>query len=216
VSTILQRVIELSLSGILPLAFLNTLMRVLQGYGYAVLFGAGLGIIMGYFPLVSRALSAPIELVRPLPTAALIPVFMLFLGLGDRMKIFIIAWGSFFPILLNAIHGVHSIEPTLIETARTFRFGKGQTLGKFILPGASAQIMVGMRLAVPIALILGVTTELIAGENGIGFFILGAERTFHAADMYAGVFTLGLVGYALNWTFRRLESLVLPWHISQR
>lgn len=216
VSIVIQHAVALCLSGVLPIAFAHTLLRVLQGYGYAVIFGAGLGMVMGYFPILSRALTTPIELVRPLPTAALIPIFMLFLGLGDQMKIFIVAWGAFFPILLNTIYGVRSIDPILIETARTFRFGGRQTLVKFILPGASPQIVLGMRLSMPIALILGVTTELIAGENGIGFFILGAERTFHSADMYAGVATLGLVGYALNCTFRRLESLVLPWHNPQR
>jgi len=216
VSIVIQHAIALCLSGVLPVAFAHTLLRVLQGYGYAVIFGAGLGIMMGYFPLLSRAFTPPIELVRPLPTAALIPIFMLFLGLGDRMKIFIVAWGAFFPILLNTVYGARSIDPILIETAKTFRFGRRQTLVKFILPAASPQIIIGMRLSMPIALILGVTTELIAGENGIGFFILGAERTFHASDMYAGIAVLGLVGYALNWAFRRLERLVLPWHNPQR
>lgn len=107
------------------------------------------------------------------------------------------------------------MNPTLIETARTFRFSKSQTLVKFVLPSASPQIILGMRIALPIALILGVTTELIAGENGIGFFILGAERTFRSADMYAGVVTLGAVGYALNWTFRKFVSLAFPWQDPQ-
>jgi ABC-type nitrate/sulfonate/bicarbonate transport system permease component len=212
VTTIIERGATLFSSGILPWSYAQTLLRVAQGYGYAVIFGVGLGILMGSFPMMHRALITLIELLRPLPSAAIIPVVMLFLGLGDGMKVFIIAWASFFPILLNTMSGVRNIDPTLLETARTFRFSTRQALVKFILPGASPQIATGMRMSLSLALILGVTTELVAGENGIGFFILQAERRFRAAEMYAGVVTLGVVGYALNWAFLKIEGWALAWH----
>ena len=212
VTVILQRGFELFASGVLPIAFLDTFKRLAPGYVYAALLGVGLGILMGSIPRIYRLFNTLIELLRPLPSAAIIPVIMLFLGLGDQMKVFVIAWASFFPILLSTIHGVRSIEATLIDTARTFRFGRARTLLMFVLPAASPQIATGLRLSVSLALILCVTTELVAGENGIGFFILQAQRSFRAADMYAGVVTLGIVGYLLNWAFVTLESQILSWH----
>ena len=212
VTVILQRGFELFASGVLPIAFLDTFKRLAPGYVYAALLGVGLGILMGSIPRIYRLFNTLIELLRPLPSAAIIPVIMLFLGLGDQMKVFVIAWASFFPILLSTMHGVRSIEATLIDTARTFRFGRARTLLMFVLPAASPQIATGLRLSVSLALILCVTTELVAGENGIGFFILQAQRSFRAADMYAGVVTLGIVGYLLNWAFVTLESQILSWH----
>ena len=212
VTVILQRGFELFANGVLPFAFLNTFKRLVQGYVYAALLGIGLGILMGSIPRVYRIFDTLIELLRPLPSAAIIPVIMLFLGLGDPMKVFVITWAAFFPILLSTIHGVRSIEATLIDTARTFRFGRARTLLMFVIPAASPQIATGLRLSLSLALILGVTTELVAGENGIGFFILQAQRSFRAADMYAGVATLGIVGYLLNWMFVTLEGKILAWH----
>jgi len=212
VTVILQRGAELIASGVLPLAFAHTLKRIGQGYLYAAAAGVGFGILMGSILRVYHLLDTVVELLRPLPTAAIIPVVMLLLGLGDQMKIFIIAWASFFPILLSTMHGVRSMSATLIDTARTFRFGRARTLWLFVLPAASPHIATGLRLSLSLALILGVTTELVAGENGIGFFVLNAQRSFRATDMYAGVVALGILGYFLNWAFVMLEGRILAWH----
>ena len=212
VSMVLERFLGLTASGVLPWAFIETFERIAQGYTYAVLLGVGLGVLMGSIPAVYRTFDTTVELLRPLPSAAIIPIVMLFLGLGDSMKVFVIAWACFFPILLNTVHGVRSIEGTLVDTARTFRFGRPRTLVKFILPAASLYIATGLRLSLTLSLILGVTTELVAGENGIGFIMLQAQREFRAADIYSGVVALGIVGYLLNWAFVLLEARLLSWH----
>jgi ABC-type nitrate/sulfonate/bicarbonate transport system permease component len=212
VSAVLQRFFDLIESGALPSAFIDTLKRIVQGYICAAILGVGLGVLMGSIAAVHRTLDTAIELVRPLPSAAIIPIVMLFLGLGDAMKVFVITWACFFPILLSTIHGVRSIEGTLIDTARTFQFGRQRTLIEFILPAASPHIATGLRLSLSLSLILGVTTELVAGENGIGFFILQAQRSFRAVDVYSGVLALGIVGYLLNGAFVAIEAHVLSWH----
>jgi ABC-type nitrate/sulfonate/bicarbonate transport system permease component len=212
VSAVIERFFHLMANGVLPLAFIDTFQRIVQGYAYAAILGVGLGVLMGSVAVVYRTLDTAIELVRPLPSAAIIPIVMLFLGLGDAMKVFIIAWTCFFPILLSTVHGVRSIEGTLIDTARTFRFGRVRTFVEIILPAASPHIATGLRLSLSLSLILGVTTELVAGENGIGFFILEAQRSFRAVDMYAGVLALGIVGYLMNRVFVALEARVLSWH----
>jgi ABC-type nitrate/sulfonate/bicarbonate transport system permease component len=142
-----------------------------------------------------------------------VPIAILFLGLGNEMKIFTIAFSCFFPVLLNTYAGVRSVDPIQINTARTFGKSAAVTLRKVILPAALPQIFTGMRISLAIALIMVVISEMVASVDGIGYFILSAQRSFRVPDMYAGVITLGLLGYALNAVFMRIERRVLRWHI---
>lgn len=212
VSLIAEQLWRLLVSGALPAAYLHTFRRVAQGYGLAVAIGITTGLAMGYVRFIHETVAPLIELVRPLPSAAVIPVAMLFLGIGDEMKVFTIAWACFFPILLNAIHGVRDVERGLIDTGRTFGLRRLLIIAKIILPASAPHLATGMRQSLAIGLILGVTTELIAGQNGIGYFILNAQRTFQATDLYAGVYTLAAVGYVLNRLFLLLEARLLFWH----
>jgi ABC-type nitrate/sulfonate/bicarbonate transport system permease component len=141
-----------------------------------------------------------------------VPIAILFLGLGDEMKIFVIAFSSFFPILLNTYSGVRSVDLIQINTARTFGKNAGATLLKVIVPAALPQIFTGMRVSLAISLIMVVISEMVASVDGIGYYILNAQRAFRVPEMYAGVITLGLLGYALNALFVRVERYVLRWH----
>lgn len=203
---------SLTISGKMVLLVLPSLERLVIGYAFAVVFGITLGIAMGYFAVVYNILEPLTEILRPIPSPAYIPIAILFLGLGDEMKIFMIGFSCFFPILLNTYSGVRSVDVIQINTARTFGLKSGAIMRHVIIPAASPHIFTGMRISLAISLIMVVISEMVASVDGIGFFILNAERSFRVLEMYAGVITLGLLGYLLNWLFVRLERRVLHWN----
>jgi ABC-type nitrate/sulfonate/bicarbonate transport system permease component len=138
---------------------------------------------------------------------------MLFLGIDNEMKVFMIAFGSFFPILLNTYSGVRSVDPVQVNTARTFGLSRFAIVKQIIVPAASPYIVTGMRVSLAIALILVVIAEMVASNNGMGFFILDTQRSFRVKEMYAGIIALAIVGYALNAAFLALERRLMAWHI---
>ncbi len=152
-----------------------------------------------------------IELLRPMPSVAIIPVAILLLGIGDGMIVSVTVYASLWPILINTIDGVRNIDPTLIDTGRTFGLSRWRILWQIILPGASPYIVTGLRIGLSIALILVTTAEMIAGSNGLGFFILDEERAMNSANMYAGIVVVALLGYALNRLFLMIESRAMKW-----
>ena len=129
-----------------------------------------------------------------------------------REYIFIVAWASFWPILVNTIDGVRGVDRTLMETARMFGATSWELFKGIILQAASPHIVTGMRVSIAISLIVTVIAEMLAGNNGIGFFVLDAERTFRIPEMYAGVFSLAAIGYVANRIFVSLESFIMAWH----
>jgi ABC-type nitrate/sulfonate/bicarbonate transport system permease component len=204
---------SLIVSGKMVFLLLPSLERLFVGYLFAVVIGIGFGIAMGYFTAVFDLFEPLTEILRPIPSPAYIPIAILFLGLGDEMKIFMIAFSCVFPILLNTYSGVRSVDPILVNTARTFGLGATAIMRKVIIPAVLPQIFTGMRISLAIALIMVVISEMVASVDGIGFYILNSERSFRVLEMYAGVITLGSVGYLLNWLFVRLERRVLHWNV---
>jgi ABC-type nitrate/sulfonate/bicarbonate transport system permease component len=150
--------------------------------------------------------------LRPIPSPAYIPIVILLLGIDDEMKIFMIAFAAFFPVLLNTYSGVRSVDPVQIQTARTFGVKGNKLLWQVVIPAASPYIFTGMRVSLAIALILVVISEMVASNNGIGYFILSAQRGFKVREMFAGVITLAIVGYSLNRLFVFVENRVLGWY----
>lgn len=210
---VFQALWNLVLTGEIVKLLLPSLERLFIGYLIALVLGVAMGVLMGYFRS-AYALFEPItEILRPIPSPAYVPIAILFLGLDNEMKIFTIAFSCFFSILLNTYSGVRSVDPMQINTARTFGKSAFVTLRKVILPAALPQIFTGMRISLAIALIMVVISEMVASIDGIGYFILNSQRSFRVPDMYAGVVTLGLLGYALNAIFLRIERRMLRWHI---
>ncbi len=190
-------------------------LRFAIGYTGAAALGLLVGLAMGYFRAMYLLLEPLIELLRPLPPPAIIPLAILVLGIEDQMKIFVIAFACFFPVVVNTIQGVAGVDRVLFDTARTFGLTTREILWKIVLPAASPNAIAGMRISLAIALILTVISEMVASNNGIGFFILDTERAFRIADMYAGIFTLMVVGYLLNRLFVLFESRALAWYFGQ-
>jgi ABC-type nitrate/sulfonate/bicarbonate transport system permease component len=198
-------------SGELPRELLPSLVRVFLGFGLASVVGILLGALMGTTPFVYRLLAPIMEFIRPIPSSAYIPVAILFLGIGDRMKIFVVFLACLFPILLNTYGGVRNVDPVLTDTGRTFCVSRTVAFTRIILPAALASILTGMRISLGLALVVVVIAEMIAGSDGIGYFILQMQRIFQIPEMFAGIFTLGVLGYVLNMGFLRIEGHLLRW-----
>jgi ABC-type nitrate/sulfonate/bicarbonate transport system permease component len=215
VTTVLGRFFALSADNTFLANLLPTLQRMLLGYAMAAAVGISLGTLMGFWHGVYDRLEPLFEFMRPLPPVAIIPVFVLFLGIGDEMKVASILFGCVWPILLNTVDGVRGVHPTILEVARMYQFTTRRTLRSVVLPSAMPQIMAGLRTALAIALIVALVSEMIGATQGLGHFIVLSQRSFRQADMYAGVFLLAILGYTLNRGFLLVESRLMAWHLAR-
>jgi ABC-type nitrate/sulfonate/bicarbonate transport system permease component len=211
-SRILASFAGLVASGDIPLQVLASLKRAAMGYALAAAIFIPLGILMGLFDIWRRALEVVIEMLRPIPPPVIIPVALLFFGLEDGMKIFVIFFSCAWPILLNTVDGVRNIEQLLLHTARTFGLSHARIIWRVVLPACLPQIMTGLRISLPITLILVVISEMVGSADGIGYFILDAQRRFRVAQMYAGMLALAILGYAANLLFTSVHRTLLAWH----
>lgn len=212
-SRILRVFSELVWSGQIPLQVFVSMKRAAAGYVMAAIICIPLGILMGLSQSVYRLFEVIVEMLRPVPPPVMIPVAMLFFGLEDEMKIFVIFFSCAWPILLNALDGARNVDRVLLNTARTFGLSQWKIIWKVILPACSPQIVTGLKVSLPIMLILVVISEMVGSTDGIGYFILDSQRRFRVAQMYAGMFTLAILGYTLNQLFNLLYKLIMPWHV---
>jgi len=208
---ILKIFFELVASGQIPMQILVSMKRALVGYLLAAVVFIPLGIFMGLSPTVYRLCEVVVEMLRPVPPPVVIPVALLFFGLGDEMKIFVIFFSCAWPILLNTVDGVRGVDWVLLNTAKTFGLSRVKTIWQVILPACSPQIITGLRVSLPIMLILVVISEMVGSTDGIGYFVLDSQRRFKVAQMYAGMFALAILGYTLNQLFNLLQRWLLPW-----
>jgi ABC-type nitrate/sulfonate/bicarbonate transport system permease component len=211
-SAVLRALVTIVWSGDLVMHALASLRRFAEGYALASVLAVGTGLVLG----VSRrllALVAPlIELLRPMPSVAIIPVAVLFLGIGDPMKVAVTVYACSWPILLNTIDGVRSVDRVLAATAATFRLSPWQRFWKVMLPAASPQIFTGLRVSLAIALVLVTTSEMVVSNDGLGYYVLDLQRSFQTPEMYAAVVALGLIGYALNRLFLLVDGRAMGWY----
>jgi ABC-type nitrate/sulfonate/bicarbonate transport system permease component len=193
-----------------------SLVRMGLGYSAAVLIAVVVGVSLGLMRR-GRLVAGPIvEFLRSIPPPALLPFAILVFGTGTDMKVFIIAFVCLWPILLNTIDGVTGVDPTLRETTRVYGVSTIDRLRLVVMPAAAPQIFAGMRTSLSLALILMVISEMVASTNGIGYFVLQAQRRFNMPEMWSGIFVLGILGYALNAGFVLVERRVLRWHRGAR
>jgi ABC-type nitrate/sulfonate/bicarbonate transport system permease component len=190
----------------------ETLARLGVGFVIGATLAIALGLAMGYWPRLYDLLEPLIELLRPIPKAALVPALVLFLGVDNAMKITSIALAVFFPIVINTVQGARGVDPVLINTARTLGVRPFSLLRKLILPASAPFIFAGMRLSIALGLILAVISEMIAGTGGIGFLIIDMQRAFRVRQMYAWIVILAVVGYLLNLLLVLAEHRMLFWY----
>jgi len=191
---------------------LPSLARLGAGYLLAALIGIALGIAIGANPWLRAAAEPVLEFFRAVPPPVLVPVIMLFAGIGNGMKIIVIVSGCVWPILLNTVEGVRATDGVLSDTARAYGITGPARLRRLLLPAASPQIAAGLRQALSIAIILMVISEMFAASNGLGFTIVQFQRSFAIPEMWSGIILLGLLGFLLSELFRLAERHVLAWY----
>lgn len=189
-----------------------SLYRLAAGYALAVVLSLALGVLIGTSRTV-RALTEPVfEFFRAIPPPVLVPIFILLLGLGDGMKIVVIAFGCMWPILLNTVEGVRAVDDVLSDTGTVYGLRGWSRLRHLVLPSASPQIFAGLRQGLSVAIILMVISELFAATNGLGYAVVQAQRSFAIPETWAGMIMLGLLGFLLALLFRVVESRQLAWY----
>jgi ABC-type nitrate/sulfonate/bicarbonate transport system permease component len=189
-----------------------SLCRVSLGFSLACVLGIPLGLLMGWFPGFYRSFGAIVEIVRPIPPLAWIPIAIVWFGIGMGSAAFIIFLGAFFPILLNTASGVLSVNPILVDAARTLNASQKDIFFKVLIPGALPSIFVGMRVGMGVAWMTLVAAEFSGVKDGygLGFMIMTARDIQRPDQILAGMLVIGLIGVIIDWLFRSWESRVRP------
>ncbi|MDW5441337.1 ABC transporter permease [Polaromonas sp. SM01] len=190
---------------------LGTVQRMLKGWLLASLLGIGLGALIGISATARAWVLPTLEFIRPLPASAILPLAISIFGLSGSMVLFVVAFGSMWPVLLATIHGFASVEPRLREVAAALQMRKSAFIWKVGLPSAMPDILAGMRLSMTVSLILAVVGEMIASQNGLGQAILLAARSFRANELFAGIVLLGAIGFVSNAFLALAEKRLLRW-----
>ncbi len=192
---------------------LYSLYRVSVGFSVACVFGAPLGLLMGWSPRFHNLFSPIIEIVRPIPPLAWIPIAIVWLGIGIKSAAFIIFLGAFFPILLNTASGVIAINPILIDAAKTLNATQRDIFFKVLVQGSLPSIFVGMRVGMGVAWMTLVAAEFSGVKEGygLGFMIMTARDIQRPDEILAGMIVIGIIGFSIDWLFRAWESRIRPW-----
>ncbi|HSK93606.1 MAG TPA: ABC transporter permease [Candidatus Angelobacter sp.] len=191
---------------------LPSLLRLVGGWGAAVVVGIAVGTLIGLWPWARQVAGPAVHFLRAIPPPAMLPLFLVLLGIGDGMKVAVIGFGAVWPVLLNTADGVAAVDPLHRETGRAFRIGVADRLTRIVLPSAAPRIFAGLRISLAIAVILMVISEMVATVSGIGFELIQAQRTFRTLDVWATMVLLGLIGWMLNVLLGAVERRMLRWH----
>jgi ABC-type nitrate/sulfonate/bicarbonate transport system permease component len=212
-STILVEFRELWLFSQFGEHVVPSLTRIALGFGLAVVVGVALGIPIG-LSRIARLWTMPhIEYWRAMPPPALLPISVILLhSIGNVQKVSFIAFFCVFPILLNTIDGVRGIDPTLVDTARSYGIRGWERIRRVVLPAALPQIAAGMRNSLSLAVIIMVLAEYFSSTSGVGYVLLISKNTFEMAPMWAAILLIGALGYLLNLVFLLAERRLLAWH----
>jgi ABC-type nitrate/sulfonate/bicarbonate transport system permease component len=194
--------------------------KTLQGWGLglglAIVAAVPAGLVVGTNKYLFRSVRFVVEFVRPIPSIALLPLFILIFGFTLSLKVYIAALGAFFPLFFQTLYGVQDVDPVTRDTARAYRVGRVRRFLLVELPGATPLIATGLRISATIALVACVASELIVGVPGLGASVAHAQNAGRIPLMYAYIATSGVLGLILAWVFTQIEKRLLRWHVSQR
>jgi ABC-type nitrate/sulfonate/bicarbonate transport system permease component len=196
--------------------YLETLRGWALGIVLATLLAVPIGIVLGSSDFLGSAFRVPIEFLRPIPSAALIPVLFLTLGTNVKSEVFLATFGAFWPLLVQTIYGVRDVDPVTNDTGRSFGLGRTERLYRITLPSAVPYIWTGLRIASTVALILAFTAELFMGTGGLGQRLNVADSFGLYDQVYAIALAIGFLGIGIHLALSALERRVLRWHPSQR
>jgi len=196
--------------------YLETIRGWALGLVFATLLAVPIGIVLGSSDFLGSAFRVPIEFLRPIPSAALIPVLFLTLGTNVKSEVFLATFGAFWPLLVQTIYGVRDVDPVANDTGRSFGLRRAERLYRITLPSAVPYIWTGLRIASTVALILAFTAELFMGTGGLGLRMNVAESFGLYDEVYAIALAIGFLGIAIHFALTALERRILRWHPSQR
>jgi ABC-type nitrate/sulfonate/bicarbonate transport system permease component len=197
-------------------AFAQTVRGWALGLGVAMALAVPLGILLGSSDFAARAFRVPIEFLRPIPSAALIPLLFLTLGTTIKSEIFLAAFGAFWPLLVQTMYGVRDVDPLAMDTGRSFGVGRFERLYRIKLPSAVPYIATGLRISSTVSLILAFTAELFMGIPGLGQKVNYAQAFGLDKQLYAYALATGFLGVAIHLVSAGVERRALRWHPSQR
>ncbi len=195
---------------------LVTTIATLAGFAIAVVLGVVFAIAIVYSPFLDRTLYTLLVALNAVPKVALAPLFVIWLGTESKPKIAIAALIAIFPILVDTVHGLRSIDPEMINMARAGHASAAKTLLMVRLPNALPSMFAGMKVGISLALVGCIVGEFVAGDNGLGHVILVAQSSFDTPRLFAALIVLGVLGTLLFKLVDWIEGRAIPWHVSHR
>ena len=210
-SGVIQTGVEMLRSGELLTHVATSLQRIVLGFGLGALGGVSVGLAVGFFSLAEAVGNPLIAATFPIPKIALLPLLILWLGIGEASKVAVIMLGVFFPMAINTYTGVRNADPLLIRAAVSFGAGRWSLIRKVMLPSALPMIFAGLKLGAGTSLLLLVAAEMIAANAGIGFLVLHAQNIMETTKLMVGIVLLSVLGVASHWLLVRLERVAIPW-----
>jgi len=208
---VIQSGVEMLRSGELVTDVLTSLRRVVLGVGLGALGGVSVGLAIGISRLAEAVGNPLIAATFPIPKIALLPLLILWLGIGEASKVAVITLGVFFPMAINTYAGVRSADPLLIRAAVSFGAGRWSLIRKVLLPSALPMIFAGLKLGAGTSLLLLVAAEMIAANAGIGFLVLHAQNLMETTKLMVGIVLLSALGVLTHWLLVRCERAAIPW-----
>ncbi|WP_052390691.1 ABC transporter permease [Streptomyces sp. NRRL B-24484] len=188
-----------------------SLTRSLSGFGLAVALGVPLGLLIGWYRPIANLLGPVLELFRNTAALALLPVFVLILGIGETSKISIVLYACIWPVLLNTISAVRTVDPTLLRLARSLDLSPFRLFQKVILPASVPTVFTGIRLAGAVSILVLVAAEMVGAKAGLGYLINASQFNFAIPQMYAGIVTISVIGVLFNQLLVVLERRFTAW-----
>jgi NitT/TauT family transport system permease protein len=210
-SQVLKAWYELLRSGQLTEHITASLTRSLIGFGLAIVVTIPLGLLIGRYQTVAELLNPLLEVFRNTAALALLPVFVLILGIGETSKIALVFYACSWPLLLNTISGVRTVDPLLVKSARSMGLSQLKLFAKVILPASVPTIFTGIRLAGAYSILILIAAEMVGAKAGLGYLINYAQYNFAIPDMYAGIITISAIGVIFNQSLIYLERRFSRW-----
>ncbi|MDR1614491.1 MAG: ABC transporter permease [Campylobacteraceae bacterium] len=186
--------------------------RVLEGFAIALVLALILGVAIGLNRHFERFVDSSLQIIKPIPPIAWIPLAILWFGIGEASKIYIIAVGAFFPILVNTIEGIKNIDNRYLELARVYEVQRGRIISHVILPGALPFIIVGVRLGLGMGWICVVAAELIAANSGIGYMLMDGRSLSRPDIVILGMIMIGVTGKIMDDVLRFISAKIIKWN----
>lgn len=213
-TVVVEAAIELLQSGDLQRALAVSLVRALTGLGWGISIGLIIGIASGLSRLGDQLFDSSLQMLRTIPFIALIPLFIVWFGIGDAPKIILVAVACIFPVYLNTFSGVRGVDRKLLEVGRTFGVSRFGIIWRIILPSALPSILIGIRYAMGTSLLALVAAEQINAASGLGFLIMNASNEIRTDIVIVGVLIYAVLGLGVDFIVRLIEAVLLPWRVT--